>query len=42
MSDKRTGKKKKKVRPAVTEDAGSPISQAPIIPPNKVKKPSKG
>ena len=42
MSDKRTGKKKKKLRPAVTEDTGSSISQAPIIPPKKTKKPSKG
>lgn len=42
MSDKRTGKKKKKDRPVITEDEGSSISQAPIIPPKKNKKPSKG
>lgn len=41
MSDKRTGKKKKKIRPVVTEDTSGSISQAPIIPQKKAKKPSK-
>ncbi len=42
MSDKRTGKKKKKLRPVVTEDSSNSISQAPILLPRKTKKPSKG
>ncbi|MGB7337899.1 MAG: hypothetical protein WBC91_03325 [Phototrophicaceae bacterium] len=42
MSDKRTGKKQKKVHPKVTEDSTNSITQAPMIPPKKTKKPSKG
>jgi hypothetical protein len=42
MSDKRTGKKKKKLRPKVTEEVSGAILDAPIIQTAKTKKPTKG
>lgn len=42
MSDKRTGKKKKKLRPVVTEEPLTPGQNVPVNKPQKTKKPSKG
>jgi len=41
MSDKRTGKKKKKIRPVVVEETASSASKAPVIPQKKTQKTSK-
>jgi hypothetical protein len=42
MSDKRTGKKKKKVRPVVKEETPNPTApETPVIVPKKTKKSSK-
>ena len=41
MGDKRTGKKKKKIRPAATEETFNPTPQAPEVLPKKTKRPSK-
>ena len=41
MTDKRTGKKKKKIRPAVTEDIASPGPQVPVSVPKKTNTPRK-
>jgi hypothetical protein len=42
MSDKRTGKKKKKLRPTRVEEPIIPSANAPVSMPQKPKKPSKG
>ena len=38
MGDKRTGKKKKKIRPAVTEETSNPSPQVPVKLPEEAKK----
>jgi hypothetical protein len=41
MTDKRTGKKKKKIRPAATEETSGPIPLAPFPLPKKTNTPRK-